>query len=69
MVLIYISLGVSLWSATDYIIDFFRGLKIARKERTREKKLARELRRAERLARMQERLEKAKGILEKAKRG
>jgi len=68
MVLIYISLAVSLWSAGDYIIDFFRGLKIARKERSREKKLARELRRAERLARMQERLDKARAILEKTKK-
>ncbi len=67
MVLIYISLAVSLWSAGDYVIDFFKGLKLARKLKKQEKKLAREARQAARKARLQERLEKAKMVLEKAK--
>ncbi len=67
MVLIYISVAVSLWSAVDYVVDFFKGLKASREIRAREKKLAREARRAERLARLQQRLERAKAILERAK--
>jgi CDP-diacylglycerol--glycerol-3-phosphate 3-phosphatidyltransferase len=38
--LTYLSLGLSLWSAKDYIVGFFKGLKIAterRKERRRRK--------------------------------
>jgi CDP-diacylglycerol--glycerol-3-phosphate 3-phosphatidyltransferase len=43
--LTYLSLAFSLWSAKDYIVDFFRGLKVAtalRKERRLQKKLARQ---------------------------
>ncbi len=42
MVLTYISLAFSLWSAKDYMVDFFRGLKkaqVARKEKRIEKRL------------------------------
>ena len=52
MVLLYISLGISLWSAKDYIVEFFHGIKIARKEKTKERKLARQARLASRAARM-----------------
>jgi CDP-diacylglycerol--glycerol-3-phosphate 3-phosphatidyltransferase len=69
MGLIYVSVAVSLWSAVDYVIDFFRGLKASRQLKSRERKLAREARRAERLARLQQRLERAKSLLEKAKGG
>ncbi len=31
--LLYVSLGISLWSALDYILDFFRGLKEKRKSK------------------------------------
>jgi CDP-diacylglycerol--glycerol-3-phosphate 3-phosphatidyltransferase len=44
MVLLYISLAISLWTAQDYIVDFFRTLKEKRR-------LAREARRAARAAR------------------
>ncbi len=53
--LTYISLGLSMWSAQDYIVDFFRGLKVAaeiRKEKKRLRKLAKlERKRLKRLAR------------------
>jgi CDP-diacylglycerol--glycerol-3-phosphate 3-phosphatidyltransferase len=37
-VLLYVSLGISLWSAVDYMIDFFRALR----EKRRAKKKARQ---------------------------
>ncbi len=33
-ILLDISIGISLWSAKDYIVDFFRGLKEARKHKS-----------------------------------
>lgn len=54
MWLTYLSLGFSLWSAKDYIVDFFVGLKRAtaiRKEKRRLKKLAK-LRKKEEKARL-----------------
>ena len=51
MILLYISLGISMWSAKDYVVDFFRGLKEARKHKVSEKKLARQARLASRSAR------------------
>jgi CDP-diacylglycerol--glycerol-3-phosphate 3-phosphatidyltransferase len=48
----YLSLGLSLWSAQDYIVDFFIGLKKAtatRKERKRLKKIAKQRKREEKL--------------------
>lgn len=59
MLLMYISLGISLWSAKDYIVDFFRGVKEARKQKTMERKMARQARLAARAAR----------LAQKAKRG
>jgi CDP-diacylglycerol--glycerol-3-phosphate 3-phosphatidyltransferase len=52
MLLLYISLGISLWSAKDYIVNFFQGVKEARKMRVTERKLARETRIAARSARL-----------------
>lgn len=49
--LLYISLAISLWSAKDYIVDFFRAIKEKRKKKTAERKAAREARRAIRAAR------------------
>ena len=37
-VLLYISLGISLWSAKDYIVDFFRALKESRSKSKASKK-------------------------------
>lgn len=54
MVLLYISLAISLWSAKDYIVDFFRGVKKRRELKSIERRNAREARlkhRAERMAR------------------
>lgn len=31
-VLLYVSLGISLWSAVDYIVDFFKAFKASRKQ-------------------------------------
>jgi CDP-diacylglycerol--glycerol-3-phosphate 3-phosphatidyltransferase len=45
--LTYISIGLSLWSAKDYMVGFFKGLKIAhaaRRERNREKRRMKKLR-------------------------
>ena len=47
--LLYISLAISLWSAKDYIVDFFRAVAAKRKvkaEERRQKRLARKARRA-----------------------
>jgi len=58
MLLLYISLGISLWSAKDYIVDFFHALKEARKVKNRERRLVRQARlaaRAERYAAKAER--------------
>ena len=58
MILLYVSLGISLWSAKDYIVDFFRALKIARQMKSRERQNARKARltaRAERMAKKAER--------------
>jgi CDP-diacylglycerol--glycerol-3-phosphate 3-phosphatidyltransferase len=52
MVLLYISLAISLWSAKSYIVDFFKAIKEQRKHRQMERRLAREARRAARAARL-----------------
>jgi CDP-diacylglycerol--glycerol-3-phosphate 3-phosphatidyltransferase len=52
MWLTYLSLAFSLWSAQDYIVDFFKGLKVAtalRKERRLQKKIAKQKKREARL--------------------
>jgi CDP-diacylglycerol--glycerol-3-phosphate 3-phosphatidyltransferase len=59
MILLYLSLGMSLWSAKDYVVGFFKGLQEARKLKTRERQLAREARRKTRAARLES---KAKGL-------
>jgi CDP-diacylglycerol--glycerol-3-phosphate 3-phosphatidyltransferase len=38
IILLYLSLGISLWSALDYIINFFHGIREARRKKHREKK-------------------------------
>ena len=52
LILLYISLGISLWSAQDYIVEFFRNLGEARKAKAAERRVAREARLAARRARM-----------------
>jgi CDP-diacylglycerol--glycerol-3-phosphate 3-phosphatidyltransferase len=52
MTLMYLSLGISLWSAKDYVVDFFKGLRESRASRALERKHAREARLASRAARM-----------------
>ena len=52
MVLLYVSLAISMWSAIDYLVGFFSGLKAARKLRSQEKALARKTRIASRAARL-----------------
>lgn len=64
MVLLYISLGISLWSAQDYIVDFFKGLKEARKQKLNEKRLARQARHASRALRMAAKAAKAQKQLD-----
>jgi CDP-diacylglycerol--glycerol-3-phosphate 3-phosphatidyltransferase len=49
--LLYISIAMSLWSAKDYVIDFFKALREQRKQRSHIRKLAREARAAARTAR------------------
>ncbi len=56
--LLYISLAISLWSAKDYIVDFFRAAKEQRKRKARERRLAREARIAARSARIEARAKK-----------
>jgi CDP-diacylglycerol--glycerol-3-phosphate 3-phosphatidyltransferase len=51
MVLLYISLGISMWSAKDYVVSFFQALKESRKVRVSEKKLLRQARLAAKAAR------------------
>ncbi len=53
LVLLYVSLGISLWSAKDYVVEFFRAFKEARKQKLREKKIARQARVAARAARLE----------------
>jgi CDP-diacylglycerol---glycerol-3-phosphate 3-phosphatidyltransferase len=63
-VLLYLSLAISLWSAKDYIVEFFKGAKEARKQKAAEKKVAREARMAARAARMRKKRTKAQKELE-----
>ena len=51
-VLMYLSLGISLWSAQDYVVDFFKAFRESRIQRRREKQIVREARIASRNARM-----------------
>ncbi|MGZ3688306.1 MAG: CDP-alcohol phosphatidyltransferase family protein, partial [Bdellovibrionota bacterium] len=58
-ILIDISLAISLWSAKDYIVDFFRGVKENRRLKATERKMARQARLAARAARLSARLARA----------
>lgn len=51
MVLLYVSLAISLWSAKDYIVDFFRAMKAAHQQKTSKRKLARQAKLAARSSR------------------
>lgn len=51
LLLLYISLAISLWSAKDYIFDFFRAVRESRKLKNFERKQARQARHASRAAR------------------
>jgi len=53
-VLLYVSLAMSLWSAKDYVIDFFKAVREQRKHKSHERKLARQARLATRAARLAE---------------
>ena len=48
--LLYVSLAISLWSAQDYVMDFFKGLKIERARKIAKKKLQRESRKSDRMS-------------------
>lgn len=52
MLLLYISLGISIWSAKDYIVDFFRAVREARKQKVSERRMARQARIAARSVRL-----------------
>ena len=52
MTLLYISLAISLWSAQDYIVDFFRAVREQRKQKMTERRNARKARLAARAARL-----------------
>ena len=64
-VLLGISLGLSLWSAKDYAVDFFRNLRVQRREKTHLKRLARDTRDASRKVRLEAKMKK---LTEKKKR-
>ncbi len=51
-IFIWISLLISLWSAKDYIVDFFRTIKINAQKRREERKTRRYTKRAERIRKM-----------------
>jgi CDP-diacylglycerol--glycerol-3-phosphate 3-phosphatidyltransferase len=52
MGLLYISLLISLWSAKDYVVDFFRAVREQRKHKAHERRIARAARRAARAERL-----------------
>jgi len=57
MTALYLSLALSLWSAKDYIVTFFRALHESRQHKVHERRLAREARIAARSARIARREE------------
>lgn len=59
MWLLYLSLGISLWSAKDYIVGFFKGVRDRSARRNHERKLARQARKSSRAARLAERIRKS----------
>lgn len=60
LVLLYISLALSLWSAKDYVVDFFRAFREAQKQKNRERRLLREARRQSRAQRFAARASRGK---------
>jgi CDP-diacylglycerol--glycerol-3-phosphate 3-phosphatidyltransferase len=52
IVLLYISLAISLWSAKDYIVDFFRAAKDKRRRKAEDRRNARLARQAARTVRL-----------------
>ncbi len=50
--LLYLSLAISLWSAKDYVVDFFKAIKESRKQKNQERKLVRQARLASRATRL-----------------
>jgi CDP-diacylglycerol--glycerol-3-phosphate 3-phosphatidyltransferase len=48
-VLIYVSLAISLWSAKDYVVDFFVAIREKRRKKREARRQARQLRRSEKL--------------------
>jgi len=65
--LLYLSLGMSLWSAKDYMITFFKALKESRKHRNQERRLARQARQLSRAARLAAKVNQAQKISESPK--
>jgi CDP-diacylglycerol--glycerol-3-phosphate 3-phosphatidyltransferase len=59
MGLLYISLAMSLWSAKDYMIDFFKALRESRRIKAHHRKTAREARLAQRALRWEAKAKKA----------
>lgn len=62
--LLYLSLAISLWSAKDYVVGFFIGLKESRKLKLKERQTARQARLDARAARMAIKAAKAKAARE-----
>jgi len=58
LVLLYISLAISLWSAKDYIVEFFQGMQEASRQKQQVRRLARAARKATRHTRLRDRLKK-----------
>jgi CDP-diacylglycerol--glycerol-3-phosphate 3-phosphatidyltransferase len=58
LVLLYVSLAMSLWSAKDYVIDFFKAIAEQRKQKANERKLMRQARLAARAARIAEKAQR-----------
>ncbi len=57
-VLLYISLAISLWSAKDYIVDFFVAVREKRRVKQSERRVVREARLAARAARLEAKAKK-----------
>ncbi len=58
LVLLYISLAISLWSAKDYVVEFFQGMQEASRQKQQMRRLARAARKASRHVRLRDRLKR-----------
>ena len=58
--LLYFSLAISLWSAQDYVVDFFRALRESRKQKHHHRRMAREARIAARELRLEARAKRGR---------